>query len=131
MSVKLLPNFYLSDVYHSSTMTEPKTKKGHRTYLTWTEEMDSALLEFLLSITTMAIMPKMDGSHMCTVRQSEMFERSAMWISQRRTSLQDAKPLTNIMKLLARYLLKVGLAGIGKIIGSQLIVTMFGVNMWR
>ena len=48
MSVKLLPNFYLSDIYHSSTMTEPKTKKGHRTYLTWTEEMDSALLEVLV-----------------------------------------------------------------------------------
>ena len=29
-------------------MTEPKTKKGHRTYLTWTEEMDSALLDILV-----------------------------------------------------------------------------------
>ena len=46
--IKILPNCNLCDTYHSSTMTEPKSKKGHRTYLTWTEDIDSALLEVLV-----------------------------------------------------------------------------------
>jgi len=41
---------------------------GKIVYLTWTDEMDSALLAVLVeSITTMVIMLKMDGSHMSTM----------------------------------------------------------------
>jgi len=40
------------------------------------------------------------------------------------------KTLTRIMRSLVRYFPRVTLAGIGKIVSCQLIVRMFGLDMW-
>ena len=95
--------------------------KGKRVYLTWTDEMDNALLVVLVEHHN-------NGDHAQNGWKPHVYNAAIKNVRER-CNVEITKD--NIMRSLARYFLKVDLVGIGRIISCQLIVKMCGIDMWR
>ena len=104
--------------------------KAKRVYLTWTDEMDAALLAVLVEHHNNGDHSQNGWKpHVYSAAIKNVRDKCNMDITKENISSR-CKLLTSTMRSLVRYCHKVVLIGIGKIISYQLIVRMSGLDMW-